>query len=465
MDMKAGEAGSNPDGDNGSNQEKNKSNGSPKRGHWIPADWAVKLKKVEPWPEPVDGKALLDEIAQTVERVVVLSQWAIEAITLWVLHTYAFELRDVTTYLGIESPQHRCGKSTLLDVLGGLVNRPLRSANISTPAFFRAIAETEPALLIDEADTFLRNEELRGIINSGYQRDGAFVMRVTHEVSNCEAEAAPKQDTGPGKGGENGNSGMSRLVNFSCWCPKAIAQIGRLPQTLADRCIVFVMQRKLPAERRERLKKLDGATLRRKCARFVQDHAAEIRDASPAVPEALNDRAADIWEPLLTLADLAGGDWPERARKAAVGLSVSAQESDPMGSLLMDILELFLRLGNDRVFSKVLAERLNRSEERPWMALKKRKEVTGQWLAQQLQAYGIRPKTLRIGEERAKGYEWGDFREAFRRYIPRGELEALKAEVKEQAAKRDEAAAKAAETEPGKGLGPGSGEPGGAAMK
>jgi len=157
-------------------------------------------------------------------------------------------------------------------------------------------------LLVDETDTFLYTDELRGILNAGYQRHGAFVIRVTSEVS------------GSGTAGENGASGSgngggssSRLVKFSCWCPKAIARIGRLPQTLADRCIVVVMQRKLPSERCERLRDIDAETLRRKCLRFVLDHAEAIRAAKPAIPEGMNDRAANIWEPLLAVADLAGG--------------------------------------------------------------------------------------------------------------------------------------------------------------
>ena len=399
-----------------------------RRNHWIPSDWALKLEEVEPWPEAVDGKALVDEIAETIGRFVVLEQWAKDATALWVIHTYAFELRGVTTYLGIQSPQHRCGKSTLLDVLGRLVNRPVRAANISTPAFFRAIAETQPALLIDEADTFLHNEELRGILNSGYQREGAFVMRVTHEMPDPGAAA---EDSGDNRNG-SGIGGPSRLVKFSCWCPKAIARIGDLPQTLADRCITFTMQRKLVSERCERLKDLNREDLRRKCARFVRDHAEEIRGARPSVPEGINDRAADLWEPLLALADLAGGDWPERARRAAAGLSTSAQENDPIGSLLMDILELFLKWQKERVFTKDVVDWLNMSEERPWMVLKRRKDVTGQWVAQQLQAYGVHSKTLRIGDDRAKGYELNDLREAFRRYVPRSEVERFTAELREQ---------------------------------
>jgi hypothetical protein len=90
-----------------------------------------------------------------------------------------------------------------------------------------------------------------------------------------------------------------------------------------------------------------------------------------------------------------------------------------------------LRSGKERLFTRTMAEWLSMLEDRPWAALKRGKGVTGQWLAQQLQGYGIRPKTMRIGEDRAKGYEAQDFREVFRRYIPAGDLEVYKAELKE----------------------------------
>lgn len=400
---------------------------------WRPSDWVVKREEEEPWPEAVNGAELLEEIARNIERFVVLGKWVIEAVSLFVLHSYAFHLRDAVAYLGIESPEHRCGKSTLLDVLGLLVRGPERAANISPSALFRVIAETQPTLLIDEADTFLKNDELKGILNSGYQRRGAYVVRVSSEVSNC-GTAAGNGGNGKvnGEGDGEGPGGSSRLVRFSCWCPKAIARIGRLPQTLADRCIVFVMQRKLPGETCDRLKELDAKKLRQMCARFVQDHAEEISQAQPAVPAGLNDRAADIWEPLLALADLAGGDWPERARKAAVGLSGRAQEGDPMGTLLMDLLEFFMRSGQERVFTRTMADWLNLSEDRPWMTLRKGGKVTAQWLGQQLHAFGLRPKTMRIGDQRGKGYEYSQMQEVFRRYVPRGEVEELKEEVKEQ---------------------------------
>src|SRR3954451_3331385 len=144
-----------------------------------PSNRAWHIEEVEPWPEPVDGPALLDELEQVMTRHVVLPPFGAEAAALWVLHTYAFQLRDVSTYLGVESPEKRCGKTTLLSVLSELSNRAVALANISSPAVFRAIEEKQPTLLIDEADTFLQgNDQLRGILNSGYTRKTAFVVRV-----------------------------------------------------------------------------------------------------------------------------------------------------------------------------------------------------------------------------------------------------------------------------------------------
>jgi len=147
---------------------------------------------VEPWPEPVDGKGLLDALEGLFRTFVVLPKWAAETLALWVLHTYSFLLRPVATYIGVESPEKRCGKTTLLTVLCELVNRPVVASNISSPAFFRVIEEKTPTLLIDEADTVLhRNKELKGILNSGYAKKTAYVIRMT-----------PRKAQGPGSNGQ-----------------------------------------------------------------------------------------------------------------------------------------------------------------------------------------------------------------------------------------------------------------------
>src|SRR6185436_1844489 len=132
-----------------------------------------------------------------------------ETLALWVLHTYAFQLRRVTTYIGIVSPEKRCGKTTLLTLLAGLANRTIVAANISPPALFRVIEEAQPTLLIDEADTFLQgNDELKGILNAGYSRETAYVVRVSTKAIEQQAERSRGDGPGPA---------LSRLVQYSCW--------------------------------------------------------------------------------------------------------------------------------------------------------------------------------------------------------------------------------------------------------
>jgi len=133
----------------------------------------------------------------------------------------------------------------------------------------------------------------------------------------------------------------SRLERFSCWCPKVMAAIGHLPETLADRCIVIRMQRKTQGQECEKLRNLDGSVLRRKCARFVMDHAKKIASAHPAMPAELNDRAADVWEPLFALAGSASDEWIEKARRASLGLTGLAEESSPLAILMSRDPELF----------------------------------------------------------------------------------------------------------------------------
>jgi hypothetical protein len=208
------------------------------------------------------------------------------------------------------------------------------------------------------------------------------------------------------------------------------------------------MQRKTEEEECERLKRLNATELQRKCARFVADHAGEIASAEPDLPEGLTNRAADIWEPLLALADLAGGRWPDLGRVAATGLTARAQENSPIGTLLMDIFLTFLLGGVERVFSRDLAAALMGLPDRPWVQLRKGKQVTETWIAQQLRPFGVKPKTLRINGELGKGYLKEDFTETFRRYIPKAEVEASKADLAARVIPKEEQESANAEHEP-----------------
>ena len=160
----------------------------------------------------------------------------------------------------------------------------------------------------------------------------------------------------------------------------------------------------------------------------MADHAKEIAAAKPEIPAKLNDRAGDIWEPLLALAGLAGGDWPELARDAALQMSAGLPDSTIIGALLMDILVEFVERNVQRISSRDLVERLNQLRERPWAEIRKGKEIDGLWLSKQLRPYGVRPKALWIGEVATRGYEKSDFDEVWHRYLTRSDFDQLMAD-------------------------------------
>jgi hypothetical protein len=185
------------------------------------------------------------------------------------------------------------------------------------------------------------------------------------------------------------------------------------------------MQRKTRLEECDRLRNLDVSTLKSQCARFVQDHRQQIAAALPDLPTRLSDRAADIWEPLFVLADLAGPEWSDLARQAAVGLATAAEDSNPIATLLLDIYVLFTLTKTERMFSRDIIYGLNKSTGRPWAETLKGKSLNELWLSHKLRPYGIRPKTIWIEDDHAKGYLREDFLPVCQRYISRADLDAL----------------------------------------
>src|SRR5262249_32766349 len=297
----------------------------------------------EPWPEPVDGAALLGDLAQTYRRFVSLPDGGAEALALWIVFTYALDAFDVAPILALCSPLKRCGKTTTEDLTSALAKRPLAAANISAAALYRTVECFAPTLIVDEADTFLlTNLALRGIINSGHTRATAFVIRTAgHEP---------------------------RI--FSTWGARMIALIGRLPATLEDRAIVVPMRRRAPGETVERiprdtpLRRLNPS--RRRATRGFVHLLPSLHAATPAIPEELHDRQADNWWPLLAIADEAGEAWADLARTAARTLSGSLVEGDNAATvqLLADLHALFATA--DKLATATIIRHLAALEDRPW---------------------------------------------------------------------------------------------------
>jgi putative DNA primase/helicase len=355
--------------------------------------------QVEAWPEVVSGDALLTEIEALLRRHIVLPQGAAEALALWVLHAWTMDAGDISPFLVLVSPTKRCGKTSVLIILNYLTPRSELASNISASAVFRYVDEIRPTLLIDEADSFLKdNEELRGILNSGHTRTAAYVIR------NVEV------------------SGEHKPRRFSTWAPKAIATIRSLADTLEDRSIVVTLQRKAPSAKVDRLRRRDTpefACLRRKAARWAADNVSYLsEDPNPTIPEKLNDRAADNWRPLFAIAELAGGRWPARSREAACLLSGAGHDTALNVELLADIRVAFGDV--DAIRSADLVEKLVGDPERPWSTWAKNdKPMTQRHLARLLAPFGIISQTVHCqGLPDAKGYLRAWFEEAWATYLP-----------------------------------------------
>jgi putative DNA primase/helicase len=353
--------------------------------------------RVEPWPEPVGGAALLDSIRQVFRRYIVLPKDADIALALWVLHAWTMDAGDISPFMVLVSPTKRCGKTSVLILLYFLTPKSELAANITASALFRYIEEVRPTLLIDEADSFVKdNEELRGVLDSGHTKVAANIIR------NVEV------------------NGEHKPRRFSTWAPKAIATIRGLADTLEDRSIVIALQRKPHGAKVERLRRRDTEefkSLRSQAARWAADNFDKLVDPDPAVPEVLNDRAADNWRPLLAIADLAGGTWPEDARRAACTLSGEEEDSAVNVELLRDIRAVFG--DDDAVRSADLVAKLIADPERPWAEWKHGRPLTQKQLGGLLRPFGIVSETVSVpGFNDAKGYRRTHFEEVWAVYCP-----------------------------------------------
>ena len=361
-----------------------------------PGRCGIKFEEVAPWPQPVNGAELLDEIEAAVGRFVVCRESIRRAVPLWIAMSWFADIVETSPMAMIYAPEKACGKSTLLSLLARMVHRPLTASNISPSAVYRVIEAHHPCLLIDEVDTFMKdNEELRGIINSGHTRDSAFIIR------NVGDDHEPTQ--------------------FSTWGAKALAGIGKLQETLVSRSIVLSLRRKLPEEKIDRLRYAEPElfpNLKRKLARWANDNQEAVRDARPYLPPELGDRAQDNWEPLYAIAMAAGGTWPEKARKASLDINKHEDDASTGAELLADIREAFE--GKDKISTKDLLELLFQDEEAPWATWNRGgNPLTPRQLAKRLKEYGIYSKNLWIGAGHVpKGYERTQFEEAWSRYIP-----------------------------------------------
>ncbi|HZL06069.1 MAG TPA: DUF3631 domain-containing protein, partial [Coriobacteriia bacterium] len=330
------------------------------------------------------------------------------AATLWTTHTHALDAFETSPRLAFLSPEPGSGNTRALEILELLVVRALLTVNVTPAYLFRKVSDEAgpPTILYDEIDTVFGpkakdNEDIRGMLNSGY-RKGATAGRCVVKGRIIETEELPS------------------------YAAVALAGLDDLPDTIMTRSIVVRMRRRAPHERiesyRRRVHQDEGHKLRDDLAAWASVIWADLQGAWPDLPAGIEDRNADVWEPLLAIADAAGGHWPQRARVAAVTLVTAARAGGGgLGvKLLADLRTVF---GNEPSMStEAILEALCALDESPWGDLRG-KALNARSLSYRLGKYDVKPKLIRNGSHVFRGYEKAELLDAWTRYLPESEGE------------------------------------------
>ena len=350
-------------------------------------------------PTARTGEAIAADVETAFRTYTVQStQHAYAALTLYVFYTHVSEHFDYAPRLVLTSAEKRSGKTRTLDVLEVLVRNSVPTVNASTAALFRIIGgNIPPVIILDEADTIFgtkikaeQNEDLRGLLNSGAERGRPFIRCV-----------GPNQEP----------------AEFTVFAPAVLGGIGTLPDTITDRAVNLRLRRRKPSEKVSPYRRsVDGpklVSLSEEVAQWAQSLDVTTLHGIPDSP--LTDRPADVWSPLLTVADALGGQWPERARAAAVAITNEAAENDNEGSagleLLRDIQTLLEVHPVSFIPTADLLQRLRNLEESVWAE----RDLTPRALSQLLKPYGVHAR--RDTQGRKRGYRAGDLRDVIDRYI------------------------------------------------
>lgn len=365
-----------------------------------------------PTTPAIDGAALLDEVEAFHRRFNIFpTEAAYVAVAIWDAHAHLIDCFETTPRIAFLSPEPGSGKSRALEIVELLTPRPVATVSASANALYRLVdsAEGLPTVLFDEVDTIFgpkagADEALRGFLNAGYRRIGG-ALRCVGDGSNQNAQI------------------------FGSYCAVAMAGLGSLPDTVLTRSVIIRMRKRAPNEKiepyRQRIHEKQGHTLRKRLAKWADTVREQVANAWPEMPEGVTDRPADVWEPLLAVADAAGGEWPKRARAACLELLRTAHDNDEasLGVRLLTDLRDKVFCGIDRMPTAAIIECLLRMDESPWGDLDD-KPINARSLARMLSQYvtpalrPIKPRGIRTPSGFPKGYYAEDLTDAWNRYCP-----------------------------------------------
>jgi hypothetical protein len=352
----------------------------------------------------IAGAAILDAVRDFLGRFVAYpSEDARIAHTLWIAHSHLMGSWESTPRIAFLSPEPGSGKTRALEITELLVPNPVEAINVTPAYLFRKVTDRAglPTILFDEIDTVFgpkakENEEIRGLLNAGHRR-GAVAGRCVVKGKIVETEEIP------------------------AYCAVATAGLGGLPDTLLSRSVIIKMRRRAPKEviepYRRRVHAREGWELQTQLEQWSKKIATEASNHWPDMPDGIADRDADVWEALLTVADLAGGDWPKLARVAAVALVADSKTVTPsLGVRLLADMRTVIG-DHDVMGTETILKALCDLGESPWSEIQG-KPLNARGLAQRLRQYEVHSGNIRVGDLIVKGYKRADLFDAWTRYLP-----------------------------------------------
>ena len=349
------------------------------------------------WSHPVDGVELLEEIAATYKRYCLLPAHAADVLAVWVFLSYCYQKFEFAAVVAVWSPEPACGKGRVLDVTEKIAHRAFRTSNTSAAVLYHSVSKGDLSVLIDEFDsvTDQQREAIGNILKSGFQSNGK-----AHRMAEINGEQT--------------------VVEFSTYCPKMLATLGldNVDKATRTRSIGIPMQKKKRGDKIVKFRRYDGSEIRRKCLRWVRDNVPALEAVKPMdLDECATDRQEDVWEPLVAIARVAGGDWEKRIREAASNLSGGANTAatEAVGHQLLSAMREYFIANGDKADTKTLIERLNNSGD--FLGINRGRGLTPYFLAQHLKPYGIEPRNLKLEGKVVKGYDRAGFEDAFATYL------------------------------------------------
>ena len=366
-------------------------------------------------PVGIDGAELLNRVRDYTRRFICYpSETASIVHVLWMAHCHLMDAWFSTPRLAVLSPEPGSGKSRVLEITALLVPNPLLSVNSSASFILRMIADQEnrPTVLYDEIDAIFGpnargNEDLRSMINAGYRR-GAMIGRCYMEKGKVLTE------------------------QLATYAAVALGGLGNLPDTIMSRSVIIRMRKRGPGEEvepfRPHLHEPPASALCDELAAWAASVSGLAGTVQPLLPDGIADRNADVWGPLLTVAELAGGEWPALARQAATATVRSAKANNKPSLPVQLLADIRAGFGDrDRLTTADLLNKLLADEEAPWGDLG-RKKLDARILAKMLGEYGIKSSTIRMPNgSTPKGYKREAFHDAWKRYLPPLETDATSA--------------------------------------